>query len=156
MDRKPYFWWRVFSLLSRDSLLSCLVSPLPEGLDSGHIFLLQHRIFHRNSKYSFQFFPGLDSGDRLIMIILSQRFPVLSPRNQTWDNILKNFEKSKFWSYWYWFWYWKLQFQNIDFDIDIEICISKILILILILNFLGILILILVLILKKRGKYWKF
>ena len=70
---------------------------------------------------------------------------------QTWDKILKNFEKSKFWSYWYWFWYWKLQFQNIDFDIDIEICIYKILILILILKFLGILILILVLILKKNG-----
>ena len=71
--------------------------------------------------------------------------------HQTWDKILKIFEKSKFWSYWYWFWYWKLQFQNIDFDIDIEICISKILILILILKFLGILILILVLILKKNG-----
>ena len=71
-------------------------------------------------------------------------------RQQTWHKILKNFEKSKFWTYWYWFWYWKLQFQNIDFDIDIEICISKILILILILNFLWILILILVLILKKE------
>ena len=74
---------------------------------------------------------------------------------QTWHKILKNFEKSKFWTYWYWFWYWKLQFQNIDFDIDIEICISKILILILILNFLGILILILVLILKKMVKILK-
>ena len=74
---------------------------------------------------------------------------ILITASQTWDKILKNFEKSKFWSYWYWFWYWKLQFQNIDFDIDIEICISKILTLILILKFLGLLILILVLILKK-------
>ena len=109
---------------------------------------LRKMIVLRDNSYT-----GKWQNSRLSVIITNALWSL----KQTWDKILKNFEMSKFWSYWYWFWYWKLQFQNIDFDIEIEICISKILILILILKFLGLLILILVLILKKMGlilKIW--
>ena len=117
-ERVTYYvsFIRNFQLISRIQIIFWYVPTY----ESSPIFFLQKIPFVENKLICNLIWFTLRFKIAFADTLLSRWIDVL----QRWDNIMKNIEKTIYWSCRYWNWYWNRQFQNIYIDIAIEICLS--------------------------------